>query len=63
MTTVTAQRKARDEKLEAIAAEYLHLETLADRNMDDLDFHEHAVWNVRAALEAAYQAGRATLIP
>ncbi len=39
------------------------LETLDDRNADDLDFHEIAVWNLRAALEAAFAAGRASAAP
>jgi hypothetical protein len=54
MRTATTDR---DTILEAIAARELNLETLQDRNMDDLDFHEHAVWSIRAALEAAYKAG------
>jgi hypothetical protein len=59
----TADRlAARDATLAAIAAEHLNLDTLADQRSGD-DFTEQAVWNLRAALEAAYQAGRATLIP
>ena len=45
--------------LTGIARQHLDIETLATRNSDRLDFHEHAVWAVRAALEAAYEAGRA----
>ena len=45
--------------LEAIAREHLHIETLETRKSGSLDFHEVAVWNVAAALEAAYQAGLA----
>lgn len=26
--------------------------------MDDLDFHELSVWQIRRALEQAYEAGR-----
>jgi len=36
----------------------LHLETLATRNMDSLDFHEVAVWNVKKAIDMAFEAGR-----
>jgi hypothetical protein len=31
--------------------------TLEARGSDSLDFSERAVWNIRAALEAAYRAG------
>jgi len=41
-----------------IAREILNLETLETRRMDSLDFHELAVWEIREALEAAYNAGR-----
>lgn len=44
--------------LEEIARRHLGLETLATRNSDRLDFHDMAVWSMRAALEAAYEAGR-----
>lgn len=36
----------------------LHLETLGTRNMDSLDFHEVAVWNVKKAIDMAFEAGR-----
>lgn len=42
---------------ERIAQSALGLETLATRNSDSLDFHELAVWQIKAALEAAYAAG------
>jgi hypothetical protein len=45
--------------LERIAHEILDLDTLATRNSDCLDFHDVAVWNIKAALEAAYAAGEA----
>ena len=41
-----------------IAREILDLETLETRKMDSLDFHDMAVWSIREALEAAYNAGR-----
>ena len=41
-----------------IAKEILDLETLETRNMDGLDFHELSVWEIREALEAAYNEGR-----
>jgi hypothetical protein len=33
------------------------LETLETRNSDGLDFHETAVWRLKDALLAAYEAG------
>ena len=41
----------------AIAQEHLFIETLETRRRDALDFHDVSVWSVRAALEAAYDAG------
>lgn len=40
-----------------IAHDILGLDTLATRNVDSLDFHEHAVWRIKEALNAAYMAG------
>ena len=51
----TAQRDAR---LLEIAQRQFHLETLETRNWDRLDFHDVAVWAIRAALEEAFEAGR-----
>ncbi len=42
---------------EAIARDHLNVPTLQTRRADGLDFYGVAVWQVRAALEAAYQAG------
>lgn len=53
-TNQTVRMKA---DLERIAREVLSLETLETRNSDSLDFSEQAVWTLRRALEAAYQAG------
>lgn len=49
---------ARDALLQEIAERHLFLETLETRNRDRLDFHETAVWAIRAALEEAFEAGR-----
>ena len=44
----------------AIAAKHFHsIETLETRNSDRLDFHDVAVWAMRAALEEAYATGLA----
>ncbi len=48
----------RDALLLEIAMRHLFLETLETRMSDRLDFHDHAVWAVRSALEAAFEAGR-----
>ena len=44
--------------LEHIAQTLLGLETLDTRNSDRLDFHDLAVWNIKAALQAAFEAGQ-----
>ena len=43
--------------LDHIAQTLLGLETLNTRNSDRLDFHDVAVWNIKAALQAAFEAG------
>lgn len=43
--------------LEEIARRELGVETLETRNSDRLDFVELSVWQLQAALEAAYLAG------
>ena len=45
-------------QLERIAADVLGIATLETRNSDSLDFHDLAVWNIKAALERAYTEGR-----
>jgi len=44
--------------IEKIAREILDLETLETRNIDSLDFHDLAVWEIRKALKAAFTAGQ-----
>ena len=46
--------------LSDIAHQHLGIATLENRNRDSLDFHEVSVWQIKTALEAAYQAGKAT---
>jgi hypothetical protein len=41
-----------------IATRHFFAETLETRNSDQLDFHDVAVWAMRAALEDVYEAGR-----
>jgi hypothetical protein len=40
-----------------IASEHLGIPTLESRMDDGLDFHDVAVWQIRAALISAYRAG------
>lgn len=47
------------EKLSKIAKEILQINTLVTRNSDSLDFYDLAVWNIKAALDAAYNEGYA----
>ncbi|MCV2449681.1 DUF6900 domain-containing protein [Paracoccus sp. DMF] len=42
-----------------IAKRHFLVETLDTRNSDGLDFHDVAVWSIRAALNEAYAAGLA----
>ena len=44
--------------LDQIAKTTLRLETLETRHSDGLDFHDVAVWQIKQALRAAYEAGR-----
>ncbi len=61
MTAKTTPAKVpSDALLLEIATKHFHrIETLETQNSDRLDFHEVAVWAIRAALEAAYAAGLA----
>jgi hypothetical protein len=43
----------------SIASKHFRIETLVSRNSDSLDFHDVSVWQIEAALKAAYQAGLA----
>ena len=46
-----------DEAITLIAKEDLNLETLENRHSDNLDFQEHAVWQIRRALARAFLEG------
>ena len=48
----------RDAVIREIAQRQFRLETLETRNRDRLDFHDVAVWAIRAAFEEAFEAGR-----
>jgi hypothetical protein len=60
-TKLTASEKATkktNEAFEVIAQRILGIDTLAVQLSDRLDFHEVGVWNIKAALQAAYELGR-----
>lgn len=60
MTTATlAEKQNRREILDTIAFTQLDLPSLETRGSDRLDFSDQSVWQIKAALEAAYEAGRA----
>jgi sulfate adenylyltransferase subunit 1 (EFTu-like GTPase family) len=48
----------KDATVNEIAQRILDIDTLQTRNNDSLDFHEVAVWTIKEALEAAFEAGR-----
>lgn len=54
-----AEREALDATILPIAKKHLRLETLESRDSDRLDFSDQHVSSIRAALEAAYAAGKA----
>lgn len=56
MAKPTLSQAAQGEILR-IAVEVLDIPTLEARMRDSLDFPEVAVWDLKAALEAAYLAG------
>ena len=56
--TKTDPNAQRDALILEIAQRQFRLETLETRNWDRLDFHDVAVWAIRAALEEAFEAGR-----
>lgn len=44
--------------LTLIAQKHLDIETLETRNRDALDFHYLPVWQIKAALQASFEAGQ-----
>lgn len=57
-TTTTMDAKTLDQLLQQIALDHLFVETLETRNSDSLDFHDVSVWAIKAALKAAFDAGK-----
>ncbi len=52
-----SQQQQLDQLLTDIAKKHLNIETLETRNCVGLDFHDVAVWCLKDALQAAYEAG------
>jgi len=50
--------KTQQEQINEIARRVLRIDTLAERNSDEFDFHELAVWTIDRALNEACEAGR-----
>jgi len=50
--------KAEAAALRQIAEKHLFIESLETQNSDSADFHDVAVWSIKAALEAAFEAGK-----
>ena len=46
-----------NEVIAEIAKRVLRIATLEESKSDSLDFHQVAVWNVKAVLKEAYEAG------
>ena len=57
--TKKAAASSQEATISRIAKELLGLDTIETRKSDRLDFSDQAVWQLRAALEAAYNAGKA----
>jgi len=55
--TEAANNRAPATAIADIARRHLNIRNLSAQNKDDLDFHDVSVWNVEAALKAAYKAG------
>jgi len=54
----TTRRNKMNNTIKKIAEQILFLDTLDVRKSDRLDFSEQSVWQIKEALEAAYQAGK-----
>jgi len=52
----------KDTTIKKIALTKLGLKTVTTQRSDSKDFHELAIWNIKSALEEAYDAGRRSVI-
>lgn len=51
------QKETENKVIEGIAKNMLGIDSLETVNSDRHDFHDLSVWQIKAALEAAYKAG------
>lgn len=51
-------QEMQEKTISQIAKEHLFIDTLEIRNSDRLDFYDCGVGGIKAALKAAYEAGR-----
>lgn len=58
MRELLGEAAAPEALLLKIAKKHFRVETLDTRKSDSLDFYDVAVWQIKDALEAAYQAGK-----
>ena len=56
--TTKCKQAYKDATVNEIAQRILNIDTLQTRKSDSLDFHDCAVWSIKEALEAAFEAGR-----
>jgi hypothetical protein len=56
--TTNRTQAYKDAMINEIAQRILGIDTLQTRKSDSLDFHDCAVWTLKEALEAAFEAGR-----
>ncbi len=56
--TTKRNQEYKDAMVNKIAQRILRIYTLETRKNDSLDFHDMSVWNIKEALEAAFEAGR-----
>lgn len=58
MATKTTQKTETELLIQALAKKHFDVWTLETRNHDNDDFHTVAVWDIKSALEAAFEAGQ-----
>lgn len=59
LTIQTDLEVRRDEMVSKITTDVLQIETLVERKIDSLDFHDLDIISIKRALEAAFMAGYA----
>lgn len=52
------EKLTKDALFTEISRKFLGINSLEPRNSDALDFHRVSVWQIKAAINAAYEAGK-----